>query len=173
MLPSASTASFSSGLTAGEPTVTQLGAGRIDEPREREAAHLADVERLGHRERPVDELVLRCDQLDRDLLRRERLQRERGLEPGNSGSRDDDVSAAVFHCARCFTPCRRVASETTTDFGISSARPYVVRAHSVLGSVVHPDAVPPRRGDYRRMAYAEDAPTISLSPSRRRPSAMR
>ena len=120
----------------GEPTVAQLGAGGIDEPREREAAHLADVERLGHCERPVDELVLRCDQLDRDLLRRERLQRERGLEPGNSGSGDDDVSATVVHCARCFhrVPPGGIRSKYGFSFRGCSSSP--------LGSALTPSSVP-------------------------------
>ena len=82
-----------------ENTTSQLGAGGGDEGREREAAHFADVKRLGDRERPVDELVLRRDQLHRDVLGCERLQGERGLEPGDSGSGDDDVPATVFHHA--------------------------------------------------------------------------
>ena len=98
-----------------ERTVAQLGAGLGNESFEREAAHLADVERLGDRERPVDELVLRRDQLHRDVLGRERVQRERGLEPGDSGSGYDDVPPTIVHQARCWHRGRRAASETSTD----------------------------------------------------------
>ena len=97
MLPSASVATLLVRIHRDERTEAQLGSGGLDQSRERKPPHLPDVERLGYGERPVDELGLRRDQLDRDMLRCERLQRQRGLEPGDSGSGDDDVSATVVH----------------------------------------------------------------------------
>ncbi len=73
------------------------GAGGLDEPRERKPSHLADLERLGYGQRPVDELVSGAINSTETQLRRERLQRERSLQAGDSGAGDDDVPATVVH----------------------------------------------------------------------------
>ena len=70
---------FPFGVDAEERAVPQLGARGLNKPVERKSAQLAHLERLGDRQWPVRELALRCDQLDRDVLTGDGIERERGL----------------------------------------------------------------------------------------------
>ena len=70
---------------------TDLGGER----RELEPDDASRVERFGHGERPVPEVVLRRDELDVDEAGREPAQREHGLEPCDAAAGDHDTVPAV------------------------------------------------------------------------------
>ena len=60
--------------------------------RKLEVTHLAEPERLGHRERPVPEVGLGRDQLDAYAIFCERPQSERGFECRDASACDEDVN---------------------------------------------------------------------------------
>jgi hypothetical protein len=71
--------------------VDDPGASVVGELVERERAHLADSERLGHGERPVHELAIRSDESDGDAVFGEGSQREHRLECRDTGAGDQDT----------------------------------------------------------------------------------
>jgi hypothetical protein len=65
----------------------------------------ADSERLRDRERPVEEVKLRSDQLDANAAGPQRAQRERRFERGDAASGDEDGGAAPCLGNRTRHPC--------------------------------------------------------------------
>ena len=53
--------------------------------------HLAESERLGHRERPVPELRLRGEQLDAYLSLSQRAERQRRLQRSDAAAGDEHI----------------------------------------------------------------------------------
>jgi hypothetical protein len=64
--------------------------------REVEAQRLADAERLGHRQRQIDEVAARSMDLDRDPIAQQLAQGQQRLEGRHASSRDQHVRLGVL-----------------------------------------------------------------------------
>jgi hypothetical protein len=63
----------------------------LDKPLERVTGSLTKPERLEHRQRPVPELTIRREKLERDGLRSKLAQPQRGLECSNTCPGDQNT----------------------------------------------------------------------------------
>ena len=79
-------------IESSHPRPAQARSGALDQRLERKAPHLADEERLGDRERPVDELLVGRHDLHVCELRRQVLQGESRFECCYASADDDDPS---------------------------------------------------------------------------------
>jgi hypothetical protein len=74
--------------------VDELGAGGPGELLERHPHRVADRERLGHGERPVGELGVRCDERQAQALVAERAEGKETLQAGDAAAGHDDAQTA-------------------------------------------------------------------------------
>ena len=78
-------------IDRGEPIASELGAEVAGDVGQRMVGGVAEAERLGHGERPVDEVRLRGEQGDAQVIARELAQRDQRLEGGDAAAGDHDV----------------------------------------------------------------------------------
>jgi hypothetical protein len=81
------------GIDRTDRALAQVGPGVLREHREREVPNICYTKWLGHSERPVSEVALRRDKLERDAVFCECLEREDGFQGGHTAAGDDDAKA--------------------------------------------------------------------------------
>jgi hypothetical protein len=89
-----------SGVNTGQCPGREGRTGRRGEIGQLEMPYLAEIERLGDRERPVPKLRLGREQLDADAILRERPQSQGGLERSDApaGNQNPHPAVVSVHC---------------------------------------------------------------------------
>src|SRR4029079_18579781 len=129
-------------IESSHPRPAQARSGALDQRLERKAPYLAGEERLGDRERPVDELLVGRQDLHVCELRRQVLQGKSRFECGDASTRDDDPSdgcmVAEASASAIRTDTERVAGNYGTVRTVALVLVLATAGSALAGSAERP-----------------------------------